>query len=252
MSYLPSELLPYIKYATPPVIGAIIGYVTNRIAIKMLFRPLKAWRVGGVRVPMTPGVIPSKRFELAQNMGEVVGDHLLTSKEISRGLKQQVFQDKLLFLIEEKINEILGSDLDTLPSLVPDKFCVYFDLANRTLTYQAKENIHSFINSEKFSSILATTVDHRIEEILNREMGHVLSGTNREHLYIFIEKNMTKMFASPEMEQWVEDFINQKVYTTLSEEKSIADLLPVSLQEHLLESMEKQTPALLKKLSAIS
>lgn len=251
MSYLPPELLPYIKYATPPLVGAVIGYVTNRVAIKMLFRPLKAWRVGGVRVPMTPGVIPSKRFELAQNMGEVVGDHLLTSKEISRGLKQDIFQDKLLFLIEEKINEIMGSDLDTLPSLVPDKFRVYFDLARRTLTYQAKESIHSFINSEKFATILAAAIDNRIEEFLNREIGNIMPGSNRENLYMFIEKNMNRMFTSPEMEQWVKDFICQKVYTTLSEEKTLADLLPESLQELLLNSLEKQTPPLLKKLTTI-
>ncbi len=147
MSYLSPELFPYIKYAAPPVIGAIIGYVTNRVAIKMLFRPLRAWRIGGIRVPMTPGVIPSKRFELAQNMGEVVGDHLLTSKEISNGLRQDIFQDKLLFLIEERIKTVLEKNLDTLPSLIPAQFRVYFDLASKTAIYQTKKNIHSFINS---------------------------------------------------------------------------------------------------------
>ena len=91
MSYLPPELFPYIKYAAPPVVGAIIGYVTNKVAIKMLFRPLRAWRLGGIRIPMTPGVVPSKRLELAQNMGEVVGDHLLTSKEIFIVLKNVKF-----------------------------------------------------------------------------------------------------------------------------------------------------------------
>ena len=49
----------------------------------MLFRPLHPWHIFGLRVPMTPGVIPAKRHQLAENMGEVVGDHLLTSKEIA-------------------------------------------------------------------------------------------------------------------------------------------------------------------------
>ena len=146
MSYLPAEFYPYLKYVAPPVVGAIIGYVTNKVAIKMLFRPLKAWKLGGFRIPMTPGVVPSKRLELAQNMGEVVGDHLLTSKEISKGLRQDVFQDKLLSLIEERIKEVLGKNLDALPSLVPDKFRVYFDLARKTIIYQIKESIRSFIH----------------------------------------------------------------------------------------------------------
>ncbi|MDH3349224.1 MAG: DUF445 family protein, partial [Desulfobulbaceae bacterium] len=64
------QLIPYIA---PPLLGGFIGYLTNKIAIRMLFRPLKAWRVFGIRVPMTPGVIPSKREKLAVNIGEMVG-----------------------------------------------------------------------------------------------------------------------------------------------------------------------------------
>ena len=51
----------YSFYFVPPLVGAFIGYLTNKIAIKMLFRPLKPWKIMGIRIPMTPGVIPSKR-----------------------------------------------------------------------------------------------------------------------------------------------------------------------------------------------
>ena len=101
MSVLPSELIEYSKYIAPPVVGAFIGYFTNKVAIKMLFRPLVAWKIGGLRVPMTPGVIPSKRKDLAVNMGEVVGDHLLTSDEIAKGLAQERFQAHLRSLIND-------------------------------------------------------------------------------------------------------------------------------------------------------
>jgi len=51
----------FLPYLIPPLLGALIGYVTNYIAIRMLFRPLKAWWFLGVRIPMTPGIIPGKR-----------------------------------------------------------------------------------------------------------------------------------------------------------------------------------------------
>jgi len=70
----------FLTYAGPPLLGAFIGYLTNKIAIRMLFRPLKRWHVLGIRIPMTPGVIPAKRDELAKNIGEMVGSHLLTSR----------------------------------------------------------------------------------------------------------------------------------------------------------------------------
>ena len=59
-------VLAVLPWILPPLLGAIIGYVTNRIAIKMLFRPLTPKRFLGVRVPLTPGVIPRNRFDLAR------------------------------------------------------------------------------------------------------------------------------------------------------------------------------------------
>ncbi|MEI3219612.1 MAG: DUF445 family protein [Lachnoclostridium sp.] len=44
-----------------PLIGAVIGYCTNYIAVKMLFRPLKAIKIGRFTLPFTPGMIPKKK-----------------------------------------------------------------------------------------------------------------------------------------------------------------------------------------------
>ena len=45
-----AEILSVAKYAAPPITGAFIGYLTNHIAIKMLFRPLNPWKFMGFRV----------------------------------------------------------------------------------------------------------------------------------------------------------------------------------------------------------
>ena len=45
-----------VLFVVPPIAGAIIAYITNVIAIKMLFRPLNEIRVFGIRVPFTPGI----------------------------------------------------------------------------------------------------------------------------------------------------------------------------------------------------
>ena len=97
-----------LAYAGPPLVGAFIGYLTNKVAIRMLFRPLRRWRILGIPVPMTPGVIPGKRHELAKNIGEMVGTHLLTSKDIGAALSEEKFQDHLHVLVDERINELPG------------------------------------------------------------------------------------------------------------------------------------------------
>lgn len=251
MSYLPIELLPYTKYVAPPVVGAFIGYLTNRVAIKMLFRPLNPWKIGGVRVPMTPGVIPSKRADLAQNMGEVVGDHLLTSQEIGKGLQNKAFQEHLYNVIDGRVKGLLEKDLGNMTEIVPQKFSAYLDMGSRAVTYQLKGQLRSFIDSEQFETILADTVGERLDIFLNREIGTILPVEKREIAYGFIEENIARMFDSEPMEQWVEDFVHQKVYAVLQQEKSLADVVPQSVQVLLLDSIEKQIPTFLKKIGTI-
>jgi uncharacterized membrane protein YheB (UPF0754 family) len=61
-----------IRWIAPPLIGAIIGYITNYIAIKMLFRPLTPKTLFGRRVPFTPGIIPRRKAQLADALGKAV------------------------------------------------------------------------------------------------------------------------------------------------------------------------------------
>ena len=53
-----------MKLLLLPIIGFVIGYLTNYIAVKMLFRPRKS--VFGIQ-----GVIPKRKSVLARNIGEV-------------------------------------------------------------------------------------------------------------------------------------------------------------------------------------
>ena len=67
-----------LLWIIPPLAGAIIGYVTNAIAIKMLFRPLNPVRIFGWRLPFTPGILPRQRHKLAVSIGGMVERELLT------------------------------------------------------------------------------------------------------------------------------------------------------------------------------
>ena len=86
-----------------PLVGAAIGAFTNELAIRMLFRPYKAWHIGGVRVPLTPGVIPSQRETIAANIAETFEKHLLSGEEIHTAITSE----KSRTIIDEKIDETL-------------------------------------------------------------------------------------------------------------------------------------------------
>jgi len=251
MSFVPADYIPYLTYVTPPLVGAFIGYLTNKIAIRMLFRPLRPWYVLGFRIPMTPGVIPSQRTRLADNMGEVVGDHLLTSTEIGKALQEEKFQQHLLNVIAERVGAILHADLPPLPELIPDKFSIYRDLGIKSLKQQLRDNINKFILSPAFEGKVQDAIGSKVEHLLDRKVEEIFDLNGREATYRFIETTMEKMFASATMAEWLDIFIQQRVHEALEQEKSLGQVLPESLVLFIEDSIRKQTPNLLKKLAAI-
>ena len=80
----------------PVLIGALIGYCTNYVAIKMLFLPRRALHIGKWRLPMTPGVIPKNKARLATAVGNAVSDRLLTRQDILEGVKRSGVSERIV------------------------------------------------------------------------------------------------------------------------------------------------------------
>ena len=103
-----------LLFLAPPVVGAFIGFITNVIAIKMLFRPLEEIRIFGIRVPFTPGVLPKQRHKLAINIGVMVEKELLTPELLRQRLEREEVRQKIkhsLSLFTEKILSANAGDL---------------------------------------------------------------------------------------------------------------------------------------------
>ena len=94
-------------YILPPLIGAVIGYFTNYIAVKMLFYPHKAVYVFGRRLPFTPGAIPKGKARLAKSAGNIVQNELFTREDISGRLLTEEVEKPLI----DKVMGILDSDI---------------------------------------------------------------------------------------------------------------------------------------------
>lgn len=92
------------------VIGALIGGVTNHLAIKMLFRPYKPIYIWGKQLPFTPGLIPKRREELAVQLGRMVVDHLLTAEGIRSKFKEPNFKRDMVTWAQSEGMRILESD----------------------------------------------------------------------------------------------------------------------------------------------
>lgn len=84
------------------VLGAFIGGLTNSIAIKMLFRPYQAIYLKKWRLPFTPGLIPKRREELANQLGNMVVNHLLTPESIRNKMISDEFLQEITMVAQSQ------------------------------------------------------------------------------------------------------------------------------------------------------
>lgn len=78
-----------LQLLLPPLVGAGIGYITNDVAIRMLFRPRKAVYIGKWRLPFTPGLIPKEKDRIAAAMGAAIQNHLLNGEILTESLASE-------------------------------------------------------------------------------------------------------------------------------------------------------------------
>ena len=86
-----------------PLVGGVIGYITNDLAIRMLFRPRKAMYIGRFHIPFTPGLIPSQQSRIAESIGEVVSGQLLNEET----LRQTLLNENTLETLRKKVTVFL-------------------------------------------------------------------------------------------------------------------------------------------------
>lgn len=89
------------EFLIGPLVGGLIGYITNGIAVKMLFRPLKPLYVFGRRIPFSQGIIPKERDRIAHSIGQVVGRELINKET----LRENLLSQEMYVKIERSINE---------------------------------------------------------------------------------------------------------------------------------------------------
>jgi hypothetical protein len=108
-----------LLFLVPALAGAVIGFITNVIAIRMLFRPLKELRLFGLRVPFTPGLLPRQRHKLADNIGAMVERELLTPEIIRGRLRREEVREGVKNSVSRFTEKILDTALADLPDSPP-------------------------------------------------------------------------------------------------------------------------------------
>lgn len=245
------ETMPWLPWLLPPVLGALIGYVTNYIAIRMLFRPLQPWRLFGIRLPLTPGIIPAKRGELAQKMGDMVGSHLLTAEDVRQTLEKPAFHRELKNTVNNKLRIFLDRDLGPLDSLVPEGYQKRFRELASTICAKAVSAVNEYLESDDFEQLVRRFLREKGDTLLARDLESFLTPTRYQGLQTHLDTRLTTILHSPEAARGVERFVDARLERLLLSERPLRQLLPADLVEVLLQQLEREIPPLLERFGSL-
>ena len=100
------------------LVGALIGWLTNVIAIKLLFRPINPIGIKGTPF-MIQGLIPKRKGEIAKSIGDVISEELVSMEVIVDQIIEDMAKKQIVEIIKEKIVLVAN---EKMPSLIPSMF----------------------------------------------------------------------------------------------------------------------------------
>ncbi len=225
-----------IEYLLPPIVGGVIGYFTNYVAIKMLFRPLKPYYLFGRRIPLTPGLIPSKREKLAEAIAKVVKENLITEEVVRKRLNEEKIYLSLKELIERFVNrfsenseEYFGEFLNRISDKRFKEFGSF---------PQIEESLKTIINGA-FCYIEGKTLNELIPPFMKKDLESFIDKKSEEiALYI------VQLVKDKEFETIVYSFVNSALERLFVHVPFLPENLKTSVAEKLGDSVVKSLRSL--------
>lgn len=226
-------------YIIGALIGAVIGYITNWLAIKMLFRPREAKYIFGMKLPFTPGLIPKEKSRIANKVGETVGTHLLNSDSLSKALKDDKIKAKFNEVAKEKINQVINSNSTLEEALKNTLGENYYALKGNMINNIAKTILES-IQEEEFKNKVKFYIVDSIKERLNK---------NPEKIIDFINSNkFREVIINTLEEEKTRDIIGKallkEVKTLEKEDLTIEEVIPENIKPYIEEYVKSQKDTL--------
>ena len=187
------------------VVGAVVGAATNYMAIKMLFRPYKPIYFKKWRLPLTPGLIPKRREDLAIQLGKTVSEYLLTPETIKKKFLSKEVRENVLAFAQNKVEQEIFTNDKTLNDWLK---IVGFEHLPKTA--EGKLDVLIF---NQFESVKHTLSSKAIRELLPADLEPVLDRKIEEAVTQILEKG-EDYFLSPEgtltIKNMLDDFLSSK------------------------------------------
>ena len=169
------------------LISGAIGWITNWVAIKMLFRPHKEINFGLFKIQ---GLIPKRKAEIGTGIASIIQNELISVKDVISNIDREEFSKRLNKLIDDVLDKNLKKKVkekfpllqmfftdkvakdvgNTIKDIVMENQEKIFEIFSN----YAEENIDfEVIISNKISNFSLDKLEEIITLLANKELKHI-------------------------------------------------------------------------------
>lgn len=145
------------SYIIAPLLGGVIGYITNDIAIRMLFRPHTAKYVFGIHIPFTPGIIPKEKGRIAEAIGGVISENLM-NKEV---LEKYLLSEDMIGKVRSAVEEFIATQQRNKETV--SQFLGHY--LSKEEIYTIAQNINQSITKQTYEKLADSSVGEKVAHI---------------------------------------------------------------------------------------
>jgi len=147
------------------VVGGLIGWITNVLAIRLLFRPINPIKIPLLNIEIL-GLIPKRKNEIAANIGDVISKELLSVDDIIRQALDNSDGDNFNDYMIEKIKTIINEKINIIPMPFRIMASPYIDeILNNEVPKAIDEISKDLLNKAKGKIDIQKIIEEKINEL---------------------------------------------------------------------------------------
>ena len=147
------------------IIGGLIGYITNVIAIKLIFRPINPIKIPILNIEII-GMIPKRKTEIATNIAKVVEEQFISVDEITDNIITEQDKQHIIDYIKVRVKLILSEKMTLIPSTIRN-------LVQNYVSEIIEDEIREGIDELSEEMIIKTKNRINIKEIIENKINEL-------------------------------------------------------------------------------
>lgn len=228
-----------LRLALPPAFGFVIGFATNALAIRMLFRPHREVRVLGLRFH---GMIPRRKAEIAATVSRTVMSELLREQSVAQRLSGPEVRDALQGLVLDLLERYLGRDYGSLAETLGLERESSLERVLLQVAREASGAAEQWLRTPEGVSF----VEHVLAALLRRSPADLLRGEERLAVQLVVGKT-AEFLAAADLEARVRPGVARALVALASTEASLGSLLPEGVRAAGVATVRSAVPVLLRR-----